>query len=123
MAYATVDDLAGYVTTVPATANILLERCSRDVDDALLTAVYDPTLTTIQDALRRATCEQAAEYIATGRPTGVGPTVAGFSIGSVSVTRGSGGNAGGGAQTGVLCRRAWQILQQVQLTGMRPWAW
>lgn len=122
-AYATVDDLAGYVTTVPTTATILLERCSRDVDDALLTAVYDPTVTAVQDALRKATCEQAAGCIDNGQPSGNGPTVTGFSIGSVSVTRGSGGQVTGAAMVGGLYRRAWQILQQAQLTGMRPWAW
>lgn len=125
MAYATVDDLAGYVTTVPATATVLLDRCSRDINAALLTAVYDPTDADVQRVLREATCEQAAGYIDNGNPTGGSRSaVSSFSIGSVSVTKGGGqqGPPSPPAMVGDLYRQAWQVLAEAGLTGQPPWS-
>lgn len=124
MAYATVDDLAGYVTTIPTTAVVLLDRASRDVDQALLTTVYDTDDVDVQDALRVATCEQAAGYIAAGLPAGAGGSVQSFSIGRLSVQRAAGAQTQTPAQmVGGLYRQAWQALQQAGLTGQAPWGY
>lgn len=119
-AYATVDDLADYVTTVPATAPLLLDRASRDIDSALLCAIYDPTDVEVQQTLRVATCEQAAGYVDNGQPTGKTRTITNFSIGSVSATRGKADPDEPPAKVGRLWYQAWQVLQLAGLTGQGP---
>ncbi|WP_018223889.1 hypothetical protein [Salinispora pacifica] len=127
MAYATEAELAAYPVTVPsgASAALLLTRASRDVDRALLTAVYDATDADVIAALRDATCEQVAGMIAAGDITGTGamPPTASFAIGKVSVVRGGQG-AGGSSQqarkVNGLWPQAWQALQAAGLTGHGP---
>lgn len=130
MAYATEAELAAYPVTVPsgASAALLLTRASRDVDRALLTAVYDvddngdPTNTDVIATLRDATCEQVAGMIAAGDLTGTGamPPTASFAIGKVSVVRGGQG-AGGSSQQARkingLWPQAWQALRDPHLAG------
>jgi hypothetical protein len=126
VAYATVDQLTDYPVTVPAgvDAELLLRRASRDIDQALLTAIYDPTDPAVVTALMEATCEQVAGILDSGDRTGTGAATpaASFSIGKVSVQR-SGGSASQASQIGPLWPRAWQILQQAGLTGQGPQTW
>lgn len=126
MAYATEGELAAYPVTVPAGANaaLLLTRASRDVDRALLCAVYDAAAADVIEALKTATIEQVAGMIDAGDLTGTGATqpTAGFSIGKISVQRG-GGSAGSSKQAekiNGLWPQAWQVLQQAGLTGQGP---
>lgn len=118
MAYATTDDLAGYVDVVPSNAPTLLERASRAVDQALLCAVYDTDDTDIQAALRAATCEHAAFGLESGDGTGTG-AAAGYgsiSIGSVALSRAD------NSRDTVLAPQAWMVLQLAGLTGHSPQA-
>lgn len=80
--YATRADLLAYPpppnVTIPEEpeATRVLTRASEDVDDALLTAVYDvdtsemPTDAKVIEALKLATCAQAIERIRTGTEDG-----------------------------------------------------
>ncbi|WP_018254017.1 hypothetical protein [Salinispora mooreana] len=127
MAYATEAELTAYPVTVPtgASAALLLTRASRDVDRALLTAVYDATDAEVIAALRDATCEQVAGMIAAGDITGTGamPPTASFAIGKVSVVRGGQGAGGSSQQASKingLWPQAWQALQAAGLTGHGP---
>lgn len=122
-AYATVQDLTEYLGHTPANAAQLLVRASRDVDRALLCAVYDPADPDVVQALREATCEQVAGYLDSGELTGTGaaPTMSGFTIGKLSVQHTPG--AGGGQQASRvagLWPQAWQVLQAAGLTGQGP---
>ena len=123
MAYATVEDLAAVPgLTVPTNAAILLTRASRDVDLALLCAVYDPTAPDVVAALKEATVEQAAGYLGAGDRTGIGSSPPqSFSIGSLAVQRGQGST--GPDKVGDLYRQAWLVLQQAGLTGQEPESW
>lgn len=118
--YATVDDLADYVDTVPTTAPILLRRASRDIDNALLCAVYDPTDTAVQAALREATCEQAAGYVDNGQRRAQPAKLTSFGIGSVTASRGKANPDDPPAKVGRLWYQAWQVLQLAGLTGQGP---
>lgn len=128
--YATSADLAAYPVTVPAgvAAGPLLVRASRDVDRALLCAVYDvddagmPTSTVVRQALREAVCEQVAAMVDSGERTGTGAAVpsTGFTIGKLSVQKPAGGAPGQAGRVGALWPQAWQILQQAGLTGHGP---
>lgn len=128
MAYATTADLQAYLglSVLPDAARLLLERASRDVDDALVCAMYDsgddgmPTDPPIAAALRDATLEQVAWWLALGDDEGLGvaSVFAAISIGSVSMS----GRAGGGGP-GVLGDQARKILQGAGLLGYGPWAW
>lgn len=127
MAYATEAELTAYPVTVPAGANatLLLTRASRDIDRALLTAVYDvdingaPTDAVVIAALRDATCEQVAGMIDAGDLTGTGATApsAGFTIGKISVQRGSGTGQPQARKIGPLWPQAWQVLKDPRLAG------
>lgn len=134
--HATEQQLEDYPVTVPAgvSAALLLTRASRDVDRALLAAVYDvdddgvATDVDVLAALRDATIEQVAGMIESGDRTGTGaaPPTSSFSIGKVSVVRGGQGAGGSAAQAsriGPLWPQAWQILQQAGLTGHSPQSW
>lgn len=136
--YATAAELAAHIapTTVPATADRLLTRASRDVDQALLSAVYpvdddgQPTETAHADALRDATLEQAAYRMTLGDSGAVTPGIpAGWGsvkIGSIAI---GGSSGGGGITAGAAGARiplgpdAWAILQAAGLTGTGPYAW
>lgn len=125
MAYATPEQLEAYLGVPVARATLLLTRASRDIDRALLTAVYDPADPDVIAALRDATCEQVAGNVDSGDLTGSGaaPPTSGFTIGKVSVQRGSAGSQSGGSQSGKvngLWPQAWAVLQAAGLTGQGP---
>ncbi|GHH67612.1 hypothetical protein GCM10017673_14900 [Streptosporangium violaceochromogenes] len=121
MPYATVDDLADYVTP-PPNAPLLLARASRVVDQTLLCARYDPDDPDVQAALREATCEQVAAWVADGTEDGTGasPTYANVSIGSVTLGGRTGGAGAGRASATQLAPQAWMVLSQAGLTGHAP---
>jgi hypothetical protein len=129
VAYATVADLAAWLspTPAPADAQKRLDRASLVVDEMLLTAVYAvddnglPTEAAVITALRDATCAQVEYAAAAGDPASVGAAqYHSMSIGSVALTRGYSG--GGSAAAGRYSPIAWSILQQAGLTGQPPWA-
>lgn len=127
--YATSGDLTAYPVAVPAgvSAGLLLQRASRDVDRALLCAVYDvdddgyPTDTAVRQALREATCEQVAGAIEAGAYPGGKATPTGFGIGKIRVDRGA--STAEQVQRGQLYSQAWQVLQAAGLTGGGPQTW
>ena len=123
MAYATKEEYEAETgTTAAANIGRLLTLASRDVDVALIAAVYDPNNEDVQTALREATIEQAAYWLDTGDTTGTGGIAAwtDVQIGSVRL---AGGQAGGG-QTGSAARplapQAHAVLQLAGLTGHEP---
>lgn len=97
--YATPDDYATFTGVDPGTATTaLLRRCSADIDRYTLTAHYlrddtgYPTDPAIIEALKDATCAQAAWYLETsdGDATGAAGQYDSVSIGSVSMSKRSG---------------------------------
>jgi hypothetical protein len=94
MVYATAEELAAYTgQPAPADAARLLARASEDVEDALLTAIYDtddagaPTDPAIIAALSEATCAQIEYQQATGDDgTGAAGRWDSVSIGPVSLS-------------------------------------
>ncbi|GAA1395160.1 hypothetical protein ACFQZ4_24160 [Catellatospora coxensis] len=124
MAYATSADLAAYVDTVPDNADLLLDRATRDVNRALLTSVFDVEDAETAEALKVATCEQAAGQLAAGATDGIGgaaPTS--FTLGKLTVNRGGGGSnpAAQAVKVNGLWQQAWLALQEAGLTGQEPW--
>ncbi len=126
--YATAADLADWLglTSPPAGASRMIRAASRDVDQLLLTAVYDvdaaglPTTPAHIAALRDATCAQAEYARGRGDAYGVGAGhIKQASIGSVSFQR---GGATGGEAPGRYSPQAYEILQQAGLTGHEPQA-
>ena len=127
MAYATEAELTAYPVIVPAGASaaLLLTRASRDVDRALLCAVYDvdangvATDATVIAALRDATCEQVAGMIAAGDLTGTGAAApsSGFTIGRITVQRGGSTGQPQARKIGPLWPQAWQVLRDPRLAG------
>ena len=88
--------------TVPAEpeATRLLTRASEEVDTVILSAVYDtddngmPTDTDVIEALSNATCMQVVWWLQNpGTESGQAMQYQSVSIGSVSLSRGSGSNA------------------------------
>ncbi|MBG0560723.1 hypothetical protein [Actinoplanes aureus] len=118
--YATPNDLTGVVDPVPANAEQLIKRASRDVDRELLCAVYDPTDAATIAALKEATVEQVAGTLAAGDKTGLGvPTVpASFTLGKLSVQRPAAPATA--SRTGGLVYQAYAVLQAAGLTGHGP---
>jgi hypothetical protein len=94
MVYATAEELAAYTgQPAPADATRLLARASEDIEDALLTAIYDtddagaPTDPDIIAALSEATCAQVEYQQATGDDgTGAAGRWDSVSIGPVSLS-------------------------------------
>lgn len=117
--HATTADLAKAVTPLPTDARLLLIRASRDVDQALIAAVYDPADAAVRATLRDATVEQVCGMLAAGDTRGIGASPPqSFTLGSLSVQR---GNTGGAPdKVGTLYQQAWQVLQQAGLTGHEP---
>ncbi|WP_320069606.1 hypothetical protein [Micromonospora sp. RTGN7] len=114
--YASVDDLTERLGRTPANAEHLIVRASRDVDRALLCAVYDPDDQVVIDALREATLEQVAGRLDADARAG---RRAGFTIGRLSVQA----SADPGDQPvliGGLWEQAWTVLQAAGLTGHGP---
>jgi hypothetical protein len=126
-AYASVDDLNDWLGSTPANAALLLVRASRDVNRALLCAVYEvdddglPTSDAYLEALRMATLEQVAGNLGAGNTSGLGRTSGGFTLGRLSVQRATGGSdAASPVKIGALWEQAWNVLQQAGLTGDGP---
>lgn len=125
--YATTAEYATSPLTSGTSTDQALVAASLDVDQMLLSSVYDvdadglPTDTDVADALRDATIAQAQHAAAKGDVANVGAgTITQASIGSVSFQR---RGAGGGATPGRYSPQAQQILQQAGLTNHGPWAW
>jgi hypothetical protein len=124
VAYATPAELAAppYNLT-PTNAQLLLDRASRDVDQALLCAVYDVEDPDVIATLKATTLEQAAGYLDYGDRTGggVAAPAEGFTLGRLSVQKSSSSNSSGQAsRIGRLWPQAWAVLQQAGLTGDGP---
>lgn len=124
VAYATPEEYEAELgATGPANLARLLTLASRDVDAALLCAVYDTGDEDVQAALKEATIEQAAYHLDTGDTTGTGgmAVYSSVSIGSVNLARGSQtGGAGGGSAARPLAPQAAAVLQLAGLTGHEP---
>jgi hypothetical protein len=121
-AHATTADLLAVpgVASVPAGAEQLLLRASRDVDQALICAVYDVADPDVVEALRDATVEQALANAADGDKTGLGGQgPQSFNIGGLNVSKwyGEGRSV---RRVGRLAEQAWLILQHAGLTGQAP---
>ncbi len=125
-AYASQQDLydAG-LDPMPANADLLLQRASRQIDRALFTAVYDITDTDVVTALKQATVEQVLGTLAGGDTAGLGVStqVSQFTIGKLSATKQLSSTAGGSSPTTAgIVDQAWIILQTAGLTGHAAWA-
>lgn len=117
--YTSVDELTERLGRTPVNAAQLIVRASRDVDRALLCAVYDPEDQAVIDALEEATLEQVAAGLANGNVTGLGGTRrGGFAIGRLNVQASSSDDKP--VKIGSLWEQAWDILQQAGLTGHGP---
>jgi hypothetical protein len=129
MAYATTAELQtrlgnGYN---PTNAQTLLDRASRDIDQALLSAIYSPTEAAIIAALKDACLEQVVYQLEIGNTSGIRhgmqPGVpSGSSAGTVDLSR---GQSAGGSSVGQprLGEQVWSILQKAGLTGMAPYTY
>ncbi|MEK9521455.1 hypothetical protein MIU24_18975 [Streptomyces venezuelae] len=115
--YATPTQLAEWTgEPAPADAERLLTRASEDVDDALLTAVYDvdtagmPTDPAVAQALADATCAQVAYRQESGDTgTGAAGRWSSVSIGPVSMSgprQSAGGTGAGSVDLGEQASRA-----------------
>lgn len=127
MAYATTAELEQYLGHTPERAERLLERASRLVDRALVSARYDPADPGVTDALRDAVLEQCAEWDgagADGTEAGDPQAWSSVSAGGIRLSRGSGRSTGpsGGSTTGRLTHQARLVLQQAGLTAHAPGA-
>jgi hypothetical protein len=123
--YATPDDLAPYVSTVPSNATALLTRAQRLVDEALAVAVYEvddtgmPTDADQVAALKAATCEQVAAWLASGLDDGMSTGVTSVSLGGVSLTRPATGTGADPASR--LAPQAWLALRDGRFWRAGPW--
>ncbi len=127
--YATTTDYANALLAAPpAGARRALRAASKVVDEMLLTAVYPvdtsglPTDAAHIIALRDATCAQAEYAKRTGDANSVGAgAIAGFSIGPVSVTKGTPAGATRSPLPAHWSPAAYRELSQAGLTGHEPW--
>lgn len=124
MAYATPEELAAAPYNLePDNPELLLDRASLDVDMALLCSVYDAEDAAVIAALKRATLEQAYGNYEAGAKTGNGVnTPTSFSLGKLSVSKGTGGGnpAAQATKVGDLWSKAHAVLQLAGLTGQGP---
>jgi hypothetical protein len=124
VAYATITELTAKLGRTPVNSQQLLDRASRDVDRALLTAVYDVTDPAIVAALKEATLEQIAANLDNGDLTGNGVTRPNsFTLGKLSMQVPSKDSADRPVKIGRLWEQAWLVLQQAGLTGFAPRTW
>jgi len=128
MAYATVQELADFLAprAAPPDAARLLDRASRDVDRALLCAVYDvddtgmPTDPTVAEALKTATLEQAAWRLRMGDGASSAGRWSRVTIGSATLERRTDRTAPDETAVGGLGADAYAALQLAGLTGHAP---
>lgn len=128
--YATLADFTDFLDplTPPPGSERMLREASREIDQMLLSSVYDtdedgyPTDVDAVEALKEATCAQA-EYAKTiGDRYGVGGLqYHAVSLGSAGLTRGY--SAAGSSAAGRWSAKAWQILQRAGLTGHESSSW
>jgi hypothetical protein len=130
VAYATVGDLDGPLDYVPANAQVLLDRASRQIDRAIQCAIYDvdddglPTDAAVTTALKEATCEQVAYNLEVGNKSGIphglqSGVPSGSSAGEIALSRGP--SAGGAsADQPWLGDQAASILRTAGLLGPGP---
>ncbi|WP_067470041.1 hypothetical protein [Actinomadura macra] len=126
--YATPAELAAFLApdALPAGAQRVLDRASRDVDAEILTAVYDvdeggaATDATVVAALREATLEQAAWRLDSGDAKGAAGVWGQVAIGSAQLTRRTDRTAPKEATIGGLCADAYRVLMLAGLTGHEP---
>lgn len=119
-AYAAAEDLVGVVDPVPDNADRLLVLAAREIDRALLCAVYDTADADVIAALKAANIEQVVGMLASGDTSGLGITTStpsGFTIGKLSVQQAAVGPA---PTTGRLYDQAYEVLQLAGLTGGGP---
>jgi hypothetical protein len=127
--YASTKDYATYVglpdtATLPTNLAVLLRRATREVNRALLTAIYTATDNgadgrPISESLRDMTCEQVSFHLARGESEGMPSGFQSVAIGSVQLGRGYSG-AGGESDTQRFSELAWQIAVDAGLTGHAP---
>lgn len=127
MAHATSQEYADYTqTTAPTGIGLMLTRASRDVDRALLTAVYDvedgvATDADVLTALKEATIEQVASWVPAGEDgTGAAVVYTDVAIGSVKLSGRTSAGSSGGSGARPLAPQARQVLELAGLTGHSP---
>ncbi|MUL39629.1 hypothetical protein FZ103_00275 [Streptomonospora sp. PA3] len=123
MAYATTEELTAYLGTAPDGAQRMLDRATRLVDQALISARYDPADPDVIDALRSATLEQCAEWDEAGSDGTQASDPSAWqtvSAGSISMSRAGGRTGERLSVTQHLGHQAWLVLQQAGLTGHAP---
>lgn len=121
-AYASLADLSAVLSPLPDNADQLLVRAAREIDRALITAVYDPEDPAVIEALRQASLEQIAGNAQDGDSTGLGgitTTATAFTIGKVQVSKAATASTPV-PRTGGLVDQAWLTLQAAGLTGGQP---
>jgi hypothetical protein len=143
VAYATEAELVAWLGHPVEGAGRMLDRATRRIRAALISAVYDPADPVVVAALRTACLEQCAAWDTAGTDgseagTDADPAAWGsVAAGSISLSRASGGGqAGAGGQSSAaraaaaagLAEQAWLALQQAGLTGHGPrtgppWGW
>lgn len=129
MAYATTGELLtrlgnGYN---PNNAQTLLDRATRDINQTLLSAIYDTADAAVIAALKDACLEQVVYNLEIGNTAGVrhgmqAGVPSGASAGTVDLSRGlsAGGSSVDQPRIG---EQVWSILQQAGLTGMAPYTY
>lgn len=132
--YAAPSDLGGEPWNVEldeAVARALLRRASMVVDELTLTARYAvdddgyPIDLTVSDALRDATCAQAAWFDETGDVSGAEARWQSMSLGTAALTRTGAGTAVGAASAAQsrYSPEAVSILATAGLAGRAPSPW
>lgn len=132
MSYATVDDLAAFLTAAgmgapPANAQLLLDRATRLVTRATQCAVYgidsdgNPTDPDVTAAFKTATLEHVAALIGMG-VSGVPNPYQTVTAGRISLGRGTTSSIGGDIADGTaLAPQALMALAQAGLANQEPW--
>jgi len=129
VAYATPEELGEFLAPKPAPPDAarLLDRASRDVDGALLCAVYDvddtgmPTDPAVAQALKTATLEQAAWRLRMGDGASSAGKWSRVAIGSANLERRTDRTAPDEAAVGRLGADASEVLQLAGLLNNGPW--
>lgn len=128
-AYATPQQYADLIGgTIPSDILLRLHNATCDIDNALMSSVYDASDAAVAAALARACVQQAAAVKAAGADGDGGAiapgVIAAKSAGNVSITYGDPNSLGRAGPAGLwvdgLCPKAWAELARIGLTGGRP---